>query len=219
MKKAYKWTVALVLLGFVVAGIFLTIAPDQIPAHYNLRGEVDRWGSKYEFLIMPFINLFFGIFMVWLACREGKQGRDMNERIVAVMNNLILVIFNGMWLLFMWKAVDVENLGGGLDGLTTKLIMMLLTASFVPMGNLMPKAQRNSAFGLRTKWSMANDHCWQQSQRIGGFIMVGTGILGTILTAILPAVWGGFVLLALIIAMTLGCMYASYHIYMRSQVQ
>ena len=219
MKKAYKWTISLVLLGFVLAGVFLTLAPDEIPAHFNLRGEVDRWGSKYEFLIMPFINLLFGVFMVWLARREGKAGRDMNERIVGVMNNWILILFNGLWLLFMWKAVDMENLGSGLDDLTTKLIMMLLTASFVPMGNMMPKAQRNSAFGLRTKWSMANDHCWQQSQRIGGYIMVLTGILGTILTAVLPAAWGGFVLLALIFVMTIACISASYHIYMKSQVQ
>lgn len=219
MKKAYKLTVALILLGFILAGIFLTMAPDRIPAHYNIRGEVDRWGSKYEFLIMPFINLIFGIFMAWLAHREGKQGRDVNERVVAIMNHFILIIFNVMWLLFMWKAVDVKKPGAGLDDLTGKLIMMLLMVSFIPMGNLMPKAQRGSAFGLRTKWSMANDHCWQQSQRIGGFIMVGTGMLGTILTAVLPAAWGGFVLLALIIIMTIACTYASYRIYMRSQVQ
>ena len=217
MKKAYKWTIALILLGFVMAGIFLTIAPDQIPVHYNLRGDVDRWGSKYELLIMPVISLLFGIFMAWLARREGKQGRDMNERIVSVMNNWILILFNGLWLLFMWKAVDVENLGGGLDDLTGKLIMVLLTASFIPLGNIMPKAQRNSAFGLRTKWSTANDHCWQQSQRIGGYIMVGTGIVGVILTAILPAQWGGIALLALIIAMTIACTWASWRIYMKSQ--
>ena len=217
MNKAYKWTIALILLGFVAAGFFLTIAPDQIPAHYNLRGDVDRWGSKYEFLIMPVISLLFGILMAWLARREGKQGRDKNERIVSVMNNWILILFNGLWLLFMWKAVDMENLGGGLDDLTGKLIMVLLTASFIPVGNIMPKAQRNSAFGLRTKWSTTNDHCWQQSQRIGGYIMVGTGIVGVILTAILPAEWGGIALLALIIAMTIACTWASWRIYMKSQ--
>ena len=36
MKKAYGWIVALVLLTFVVTGIFLTVAPDQIPVHYIL---------------------------------------------------------------------------------------------------------------------------------------------------------------------------------------
>ena len=219
MKKAYKWTIALVLLGFVLAGIFLTIAPDEIPAHYNFKGEVDRWGSKYEFLIMPVFNVFFGLFMALVARFEGKHGRDMNERIVAVLNNLILLMFNGIWIFFMWKAVDVRNPGGSLGDLFTKGISMLLMASFVPMGNILPKVQRNSIFGLRTQWSMANDHCWQQSQRVGGYIMVATGSLGVILMAILPAQTGGFVMLGLIAAMTIGCVWASYRIYMRSHVQ
>ena len=218
MKKAYKWTITLILLGFVMAGVFLAMAPDQIPAHYNIRGEVDRWGSKYEFLILPVINLLFGVFMAWLARQEGKKGRDMNERLVGITSNGVLILFNAMWVLFMWKAVDPENLGSGLDELTTKLIMVLLTASFIPLGNMMPKAQRNRMCGLRTKWSMANDHCWQQSQRIGGYIIVVTGILGVILTAVLPAQWGGYALLALILAMAIACTWASYRIYMRSQI-
>lgn len=216
MKKAYKWTIALVLLGFVLAGIFLTMAPDRIPAHYNIRGEVDRWGSKYEFLIMPFINLVFGIFMVWLGHREGKQGRDMNERIVAITNNWVLILFNAMWLVFMWKAVDVKNFGSGLDDLTGKLILLLLAASLIPIGNAMPKAQRNGLFGLRTKWSMANDRCWQQSQRIGGYIMVCTGILGVILTAVLPVLWGGIAVTVLLLGAAVGGTWASWRIYMRS---
>lgn len=217
MKKTYMWTIALVLLGFVLAGIFLSLAPDQIPVHYNLRGEVDRWGSKYEFLIMPFINLCFGVFMALLARHEGKKGRDMNEKVVGIMNVWILIVFNGMWVFFMWKAVDLENVGSNIGGLATKGLLMLLTASFIPMGNIMPKAQRNGTFGLRTKWSMADDHCWQQSQRIGGYVMVGTGILGVILTAVLPVEWAGYALLVLVIAMTVICSYASYRIYMKSR--
>jgi len=219
MKKAYKWTLILILLGFVLAGIFLTLAPDQIPAHYNIRGEVDRWGSKYEFLIMPVINLFFGIFMAWLARFEGKKGRDMNERIVAILNNFILIMFNAIWVSFMWKAVDARNAGSNLGDLATKGIMILLMVSFIPLGNIMPKAQRNSLFGLRTKWSMTNDHCWQQSQRIGGYIMVGTGILGVILTAVLPAQWGGYALLTLITLMVVGCSWCSYRIYQKDQMK
>ncbi len=217
MKKAYKWTVVLILLGFVLAGIFLTLAPEQIPAHYNIRGEVDRWGSKYEFLIMPCMNLGFGIFMAWLARFEGKKGRDMNERIVAIMNNLILIMFNAIWVGFMWKAVDPQYAGSNLGDLVTKGIMVLLTASFIPLGNIMPKAQRNSVFGLRTKWSMVNDHCWQQSQRIGGYMMVGTGILGVILTAVLPVQWSSYVILGLMTVMIIGCCWASYRIYQKDQ--
>jgi len=72
-------------------------------------------------------------------------------------------------------------------------------------------------FGLRTKWSTASDRCWQQSQRIGGYFMVGTGILGVILAAVLPAQWGSFVVLGLIVAMTIAGIWASYRIYQKEQ--
>ncbi len=46
-------------LGLV---IFLIIVwntlPDKVPAHYNAMGEVDRWGSKWEFLILPIVGAF-----------------------------------------------------------------------------------------------------------------------------------------------------------------
>ena len=121
---------------------------------------------------------------------------------------------------YLVKPSLVFILGSVTYGAVIEEVMLrLFMMSLIPLGNIMPKAQRNSAFGLRTKWSTANDHCWQQSQRIGGYIMVVTGFVGVILTAVLPAAWCGFVMLALIIAMTVGCTWASYRIYMRSQVQ
>lgn len=213
MKKLYGWTIALVLLGFVLAGIFLTLAPDQIPVHYNIRGEADRWGSKYEFLVMPVCSLLFGALMSGIARYEGKKGRDMNEKVVGILNIWILIVFNILWGFFMWKSVDRENLGSGIGELPGKLISILLSASLIPVGNLMPKAARNGAFGLRTKWSMASDWCWQQSQRIGGYVSVGTGILGVIVSALCPAAWSGYILLVLLAGMTVICCWASYRIY------
>ena len=114
--------------------------------------------------------------MVWLARREGKQGREANEQVVAGMTVCVLVFFNLLWMFFMWKAMDIDKIGNGLGALSTKAFMILIFALFIPLGNSMPKAQRNSAYGLRTKWSMANDRCWQQSQRFGGYTMVISGI-------------------------------------------
>ena len=213
MKKIYAWTIALVLLSFVMAGIFLAIAPDQIPAHYNLHGDVDRWGSKYEFTILPVMNLLFGSIMALIARFERKKGRDINEKVVLMMNVWVLALFNILWAFFMWKAVDFENLGSGIGQLPIKAFLMILSATFIPLGNILPKARRNAVLGLRTKWSMANDWCWQQSQRMGGYIMVSTGIVGVILSALLPVEWAGCALLILIVAMIIGCCIASYRIY------
>ena len=37
--------------------------PDEVPGHFNAAGEVDRWGSKFELFILPFIGVFLWILM------------------------------------------------------------------------------------------------------------------------------------------------------------
>ena len=218
MKKAYKWIIALIVIGFVIVGLFFSMAPDQIPVHYDINGQIDRWGSKYEFILLPIINLLFGGFMAWLARREQKQGREMNEQVVAGMTVCVLVFFNLLWLFFMWKAIDVDNFDSGLGELSTKAFMILIFASFIPLGNSMPKAQRNSIYGLRTKWSMANDRCWQKSQRFGGYALVISGIIGSLLCALLPSHWGGYIMLLVIAIATVTCIVGSYRIYRNEQI-
>jgi uncharacterized membrane protein len=38
--------------------------PDKVPAHFGATGEVDRWGSKMELLIIPGIAVFLHVFMM-----------------------------------------------------------------------------------------------------------------------------------------------------------
>uniref|UniRef100_UPI0020C079FD DUF1648 domain-containing protein n=1 Tax=Bacillus velezensis TaxID=492670 RepID=UPI0020C079FD len=52
---------------FVVSIIYIIFAwfelSNEIPAHFNGVGEVDRWGSKVELFILPFIGLKIWIVM------------------------------------------------------------------------------------------------------------------------------------------------------------
>lgn len=212
MKKAYGCIIALMLLSVVTLGIFLTLAPDTIPVHYNGAGEIDRWGSKYEFWLFPFFTVLMGVFMAFMAHREGKQGRESNAKVVACVGILVLVQFNALWLFFYWKSLIGTDLTGGTD-LGIKGIHLLLAAVFLPLGNVMPKATRNSLYGLRTKWSMADDVCWQKSQRLGGYLLMGTGILGVILVSLLPVEWGTFALVGLLLIMAVAATVGSYIIW------
>lgn len=217
MKKTYCRIGGMILLGFVLAGVFLSLAPERIPVHYDIHGQVDRWGSKYEFLVMPFINLLFGVVMALLARNEGRKEREMNEKVVSGMTVWVLLLFNALWTFFMWKAVDSGASGDGLGDLGIKVLLVMVMASLIPLGNRMPKAQRNSMLGLRTKWSMADDWTWQQSQRVGGFAMVITGVVGVAAISLAPAQWGGYIMLALIAAMAVVCTAASYRIFRKRE--
>ncbi len=211
MKKSYGWMIGLALLSFAVFGLFLSVAPEQIPVHYDMYGNIDRWGSKYEYLLMPGSSMMMCLFMLTIAHLEGKGGRAANETVLLISGIWVQLLFNALWIFFMYKAVQGTDLSVGAIG--EKLILLLVMASLIPLGNIMPKAQRNAIFGLRTKWSMADDVCWQKSQRFGGFLMAGVGISGVILVSILPDVWGAYAVMILIVLMIPAAILGSYRIW------
>ncbi len=63
--------------------------PDQIPGHFNGLGEVDRWGSKYEIIILPIIGVFIFALMSLLekAPHMHNYPKRLNE------NNVRTILF------------------------------------------------------------------------------------------------------------------------------
>lgn len=73
-----KFQIALEITGLLLlAGMFAFIyiqwnqLPQQIPAHYNAMGEIDRWGSKTEILIMPIIGIFLYVLLTTVSFFPG----------------------------------------------------------------------------------------------------------------------------------------------------
>ena len=212
MKRIYGWIIALILLSFVIAGVFLSLVPDVVPVHFGVDGNVDRWGSKYELLLLPAISLLGGVAML-LTGKYGTKKEPQNEKVVGVITIWMLILFNGLWAFFMMKALQGGTVNGKLSEQSMKWVSMALCGSFIPLGNLMPKVKRGSMIGLRTKWSMANDVCWQKSQRLAGFCMVGTGIVGIAVTSVAPANWSIWILLGLIVVSVIVLTVGSYLVY------
>ena len=51
----------LMFLPIIITIIALNFLPDQIPAHYGINNEVNRWGSKYESLLLPIFIIIFAL--------------------------------------------------------------------------------------------------------------------------------------------------------------
>lgn len=41
--------------------------PQQVPMHYNARGEIDSWGSKYQIFILPIISILLYSFITVIS--------------------------------------------------------------------------------------------------------------------------------------------------------
>jgi len=214
MKKLYAICYGVILLCIIGTAILLIFTPDTIPAHYNFAGEVDRFGSKYENLIFPLFAIIIGAFFILLAKLQRKKGGAVNEKILLYTGICTLLFFTVLGFYFMLKAIRYDPDATAAFSIDVmKFTGIAIGIMLVILGNIMPKARRNAMFGLRTKWSMANDNVWQKSQRFGGITSVLCGLAMIIVSVIIPGVWNLIVTTVIVIVWITLCVIASYQYY------
>ncbi|MFZ7946986.1 MULTISPECIES: DUF1648 domain-containing protein [Bacillaceae] len=98
----------LCFLGSIIVLLFVwKTLPEEVPGHYNAAGEVDRWGSKWELLILLFVGLFIAILMAVLekfpeVHNYPKRFNESNaeqfylhsRRLVNQLKNICLILFS-----------------------------------------------------------------------------------------------------------------------------
>ena len=219
MKHLYRFAVALIVLGFVVTAVFFILAPDTVPAHYNFAGEVDRMGSKYEYIAFPCIAAVSGAIFILLAkkARAGKWERyELTEKIFLISAVGEVLLFNGMGGYFMWKAAAYtgETAAPALPAIDImRVFSLVLGVLMIGLGNVMPKTRQNGLFGVRTSWSMSSDEVWRKSQRFGGFSAVVAGALLLANAMFLKGVANFLVFTAVTVIWTVVSIAASYRYY------
>ena len=110
MKKIYGWIIALILLSFVMTGVFLTLAQDVVPVHFGVDGNADRWGSKYEFLLMPVISLLAAGTMVFTG-RVNNKTEKQSPKVVGITCIWMLVLCNVLFTYLCIRLCRAAQMG------------------------------------------------------------------------------------------------------------
>ena len=209
MKQLARMIAALCLF---VTLLVLRELPAEIPAHYDSAGNITRWGSKYELLILPVILLlvsFGSRFLLLHLRRKAEQAGSDKERQAAAANAkvVVIVIFSQTLILSCIQGVVLYNTVLALRGesfLSTfageKLLTILCGSLLLVPGNILPKCRRNGMVGFRLPWTKYNDITWQKSNRFAGRMLVAAGVLGIISTFFAPKGYGMFLLSVYIMA-------------------
>lgn len=176
------------VITFVVVMWFL---PDEIPAHYGIDGVVDRWGSKYECFIFPFLTLPFGGLMLGTAKAASMkvwEGTGSGRRAVLVSGVVGLLLFNALNYFFLYTSwAKVESLGN-IPEIGLRTTFFVVGILFIVLGAMMPFVKRNHWFGVRTKWTLGSETVWRKTQRFGGILFCVAGGI-TLVGLLLPQPW------------------------------
>lgn len=195
--KRIMWITAFVSL--VGTAAVLPMMPDRVPMHYNAAWEIDRWGSRYENLLLPVMTVGMALFFAALASyyeRKSKENAEDKESVQAASNAKVMwivgaavtVFFTAMQGMILYAAYRGAASDGSAQAENISRVTFVLTgALYIVLGNYMPKTRRNSTVGLRVSWSMYNDATWRKCNRFGGIVMMLTGV-ATMVTALLADV-------------------------------
>lgn len=97
------------MLSVAVTAIFLTLMPDTVPMHYNIKGEIDRYGSKYENLIMPVSMILLGVLFLLLARHFRKRQQLENQRVVLASGSVLLGFLNVLFAYFLRSSASFAD--------------------------------------------------------------------------------------------------------------
>lgn len=162
--KLDPFFLAIILLSIIGTFLIFKSLPDQVPMHWNIKGEVDDYSAKsfvYLTALLP-LALYF-IMKIIPQIDPQKDAYDKHRNAYsATMFSVILFLIGIHWMTIGYA------LGYPLD--IIKYIMVALGILFIIIGNYMPQIKFNYFFGIRTPWTLSSEKVWKQTHAVGGYL-------------------------------------------------
>lgn len=150
--------------------------PTRIPTHWNLQGEIDRWGVKFpEILVLPVTILAVCLVLRALPRIDPKLRRSLGREdrmntILPLLRVTLLALLNVAFLVQIAVSLG-HNIAAG------RVLMCATLALFLVLGNYLGNLRPNYFFGLRTPWTLENHETWRATHRLGGKVLVFGALL------------------------------------------
>ena len=201
-----------------VVGVLTTIAiafygwtntesGQQVPVHFGVNGEADRFGSRFEaFLVFPLVLIGVTVLLAILP-RIDPRRTGMEKSVKAYSATWMAVV---VFLVAISALITRTAVSGNSTSIEPRVLLIGIGLLFVVLGNYMPKTGSNWFFGFRTPWTLSNEEVWTATHTVGGPILVAVGVLSILAAIALPMEWATGVAIALPLAAILGLTIYSY---------
>ena len=165
--------ITLILTMFIVAFYFYPRVPDQVPTHWNAKGEVDDYNSKFFGLFfMPI--LMTAIYLLFLIIPKIAVFRKNVEEFYDKYFfgfKLVFVLFFAV----IYTAMILATLGYKIK--MTYFVIPAISMLFFYIGYMLQFAKRNYFIGIRTPWTLSNDEVWEKTHKLGSKLFMFKGVI------------------------------------------
>lgn len=163
MKSSKAVIIGIIVLSFLIGIYLYPRMPLMLASHWNARGQVDGYMSKFWGLfLMPIISTLMYLLFITLPKIDPMKANV--DKFRKYFDGFIVAIIT--FLFYLYLLTIFWNLGYKFS-----LIQFLSPAFallFYSVGILIEKAKRNWFIGIRTPWTLSSDKVWDKTHKLGG---------------------------------------------------
>lgn len=172
----------------IIPAVYLAITwnkiPEKVAMHFDLKGNVDRFGSKNE-LLTAVIVLTITNAVVYLILTNiyridpKKYAAENKDRLQRLASGVVL-------FLCALLCMIIYSSSNGNISFNTGFILAAMGLLFAFIGNYMHNIKPNYFAGFRLPWALENEENWKKTHALAGKLWFGGGLLLAVTCLFLP---------------------------------
>lgn len=208
-REIILWVI--ICIPLVYLAVVWNSMPEQVPVHFNLKGEADGWAGKSTMILIvvgttALLNLI--LLAVPYIDPKGKL-KSMGSKYHQL--RFILISFMAALCIFLIHT-SLHS-----DTFKPNGLFILIGALLVALGNYFQAVKPNYFIGIRTPWTLESEQVWRKTHRLGGILWIIGGILLILLGALpIPGLEHIFFIVIIALVVLIPTIY-SFTIYRKEQ--
>ena len=165
-------TELLILTIILFPAVYLSLVwnalPEEVPMHFNAKGEADRYGSKNELVGVLFL-LNLPLYFIMRYAPQLDPKKKINQKQLFGLR-LVLHLFISAIALFIIYSTQQGALANPFG------IVSLVGLLFAALGFFFRSIKPNYFIGIRTPWTLENETVWTKTHKVSGPVWIAGGI-------------------------------------------
>lgn len=205
----------IVWLVMLIPAIYLAILwkhiPQTVPMHFDLKGNVDRYGSRNELLTLvlslTLVNAVLYLIITNIYKIDPKKYAAQNKERLQRMAFYVTLYLSAIWIMLIYEIGhnDVSK--------TMKFVFIAMGLLFALLGNNMYNLQPNYFAGIRLPWTLENEDNWRKTHHLAGRLWFFGGLVFAIFVLLLNDKWIGYIGVILLSILIIIPIFYSYNLY------
>ena len=161
----------LVILPMIYLGMIWNTLPEQVPIHFNAKGEVDGMGSK-NMLIYLSLGMTLGTYLLMLLIPKIDPKNKINQmgKKFDTLRLLLVLFMSALACLIIYTSANTATF-------TINWVFIIIGMLIAVLGNYFQSIRPNYFVGIRTPWTLENEKVWKKTHRLAGRIWMPVGVL------------------------------------------